>query len=134
MAKRNRATTARVIERRIKEGRGQGNLSSYKPWLTIHDIPSHGIVTRALGWKSGRLHHLFSEHYELAHFYQMEWANNVIDLREQYPLLPLKKTIFIADKMGIKHPTDPKTHHPIVMTTDQLITIKDGENMQFGCI
>lgn len=131
MAKRNRTITAKVIERRIKEGRGQGHFSSYKPWLTIHDVPSHGIVTRVLGWKSERLHHLFSEHFELAHFYQMEWANNVIDIREQYPLLPLEKTLFIAEKLGIKHPTDPRTHYPIVMTTDQLLTVRAGEELTY---
>ncbi|NHN31615.1 TnsA endonuclease N-terminal domain-containing protein [Paenibacillus agricola] len=127
MAKRNRTTTAKVIERRIKEGRGQGHFNLYKPWLTIHDVPSHGIVTRTLGWKSGRLHHFFSEHFELAHFFQMEWSMSITDLREQYPLLPLEKTLFIAEKLGIKHPTDPRTHHPIVMTTDQLLTVRAGE-------
>lgn len=131
MAKRRRATTANTIERRIKEGRGQGYFSSYRPWLTIHDVPSQGVVTRIRGWKSNRLHHLFSEHYELAHFYQLEWAPNVIDIREQYPLLPLEKTLFIAEKLGIKHPIDPKTKHPIVMTTDMLLTFKEGDDLRF---
>jgi hypothetical protein len=131
MAKRRRVTTQRTIERRIKEKRGQGYFSEYKPWLTIHDVPSKGIVTRILGWKSGRLHHFFSEHYELAHFYQMEWAPSVIDIREQYPLLPLEKTLYIAQMLGVKHPTDPRTHQPVVMTTDMLLTLKKGEEISF---
>lgn len=131
LAKRRRVSTARTIERKIKEGRGQGHFSDYKPWLTIHDVPSQGIVTRIRGWKSNRLHHLLSEHYELAHFYQLEWAHNVIDIREQYPLLPLERTLFIAERLGIKHPIDPKTQHPIVMTTDMLLTIKDGGDGRF---
>ena len=131
MAKRRRATTLKTIERKIKEGRGKGDFSNYKPWLTIHDVASHGVVTRIRGWKTGRLHHLFSEHYELAHFYQMEWEPNVVDIREQYPLLPLEKTLFIAEKLGIKHPRDPKTQHPIVMTTDMLLTIKEGDDCRF---
>ncbi|WP_243357113.1 TnsA endonuclease N-terminal domain-containing protein [Bacillus litorisediminis] len=131
MAKRNRITSAKTIERRIKEGRGNGHFSNYKPWLTIHDVPSHGVVTRIRGWKSGRLHHLFSEKYELAHFYQMEWAPNVIDIREQYPLLPIEKTLYIAEKLGIKHPRDPKTQYPVVMTTDMLLTVKKGDEYRF---
>lgn len=128
MAKRRRATTARTIERRIKEGRGKGHFENYKPWLTIHDVPSQGIVTRVRGWKSGRLHHYLSEHFELAHHYQMEWALDVVDIREQYPLLPLEKTLFIAKKLGIRHPIDPRTKHPIVMTSDMLLTVRsDGE-------
>ncbi|TYS59360.1 heteromeric transposase endonuclease subunit TnsA [Sutcliffiella horikoshii] len=131
MAKRSRKTSAKTIERRIKEGRGRGCFSDYKPWLTIYDVPSHGVVTRIRGWKTRRLHHLFSENYELAHFYQMEWSQNVIDIREQYPLLPLEKTLFIAEKLGIKHPRDPKTQHPIVMTTDMLLTVKDNDDCRF---
>ncbi|WP_318246853.1 hypothetical protein [Bacillus norwichensis] len=39
-------------------------------------------------------------------------------IREQYPLLPIKETIVMADKLGLKHPTDTKTGEPVVMTTD----------------
>lgn len=131
MAKRRQRTTAATIARRIKEGRGKGHFAEYKPWLTIHDVPSLGVVTRVPGWKSGRLHHYFSEHFELAHHYQMEWALDVIDIREQYPLLPLERTLFIAQKLGIKHPTDPKTKHPIVMTTDMLLTVRLGGELRF---
>jgi hypothetical protein len=134
MSKRRQRTTAATIARRIKEGRGKGQFAEYKPWLTIHDVPSLGIVTRIPGWKSGRLHHYFSEHFELAHHYQMEWALDVIDIREQYPLLPLEKTLFIAEKLGVRHPVDPKTKHPIVMTTDMLLTIRSGEELRFVAI
>jgi hypothetical protein len=131
MAKTRTRTTAASIARRIKEGRGDGYFSEYKPWLTIHDVPSIGVVTRILGWKTNRLHHYLSEHYELAHHYQMEWSEDVIDIREQYPLLPLEKTLYIAEKLGIKHPVDPKTKHPIVMTTDMLLTVKKGDELHF---
>ncbi|WP_440960851.1 TnsA endonuclease N-terminal domain-containing protein [Paenibacillus nitricinens] len=131
MSKRCRKTTPAVIEKRLKEGRGRGHFAEYKPWLTIHDVPSLGVVTRIMGWKSNRLHHYFSEHFELAHHYQMEWSSLVCDIREQYPLLPLEKTLFIADKLNIKHPIDPKTKHPIVMTTDMLLTVRDNDDVRF---
>ncbi|TBL68367.1 TnsA endonuclease C-terminal domain-containing protein [Paenibacillus thalictri] len=131
MSKRQRKTTQAVIEKRIKEGRGTGHFSDYKPWLTIHDVPSQGVVTRILGWKSDRLHHYFSEYFELAHHYQLEWALGCCDIREQYPLLPLEKTLFIADKLGVKHPVDPKTKHPIVMTTDMLLTVQTEDDVRF---
>jgi len=131
VSKRNRITNQAVIEKRLREGRGQGHFSEYKPWLTIHDFPSQGVVTRIKGWKSGRLHHYFSEHYELAHHYQMEWAEKCCDIREQFPLLPLEKTLYIAEKLGVKHPIDPKTKHPIVMTTDMLLTLKHEDDIKF---
>ncbi len=41
----------------------------------------------------------------------------------------MEETIIIADELGIKHPTDPKTGEPIVMTTDCLLTIDKGQGM-----
>ena len=44
MPKRQTDWTEAKISRYIKEGRGQGELASYKPWLTIQDVPPHGRV------------------------------------------------------------------------------------------
>ncbi|MDQ3742896.1 MAG: TnsA endonuclease N-terminal domain-containing protein [Acidobacteriota bacterium] len=125
MAKRKRGTTENLIERRIKEGRGTGRLSEYKPWLRIQDVASKGLSTRARGWKTGRVHHLLSL-LELAYFYVLEWSLGVIDVREQFPLLPLEETLAIARSCGVRHPTDPRTKHPIVMTTDFVNTVRRG--------
>lgn len=122
MAKRKRFTTAASIERRMREGRGEGRLASYSPWLHIQDVPSRGLVTRIKGWKSGRVHHLLSL-LELRWFYVLDWDPEVIDVREQYPLLPLEETLAIAADCGIKHPRDPRTRHPVVMTTDFVVTV-----------
>jgi hypothetical protein len=46
-----------------------------------------------------------------------------VDIREQYPLLPLEETLAIARTLGVEHPKDPATKHPIVMTTDFVATI-----------
>ncbi len=61
----------------------------------------------------------------------MEWSEEVIDIREQFPLLPLEKTLFIAQRLGIRHPIDPKTKHPIVMTADMVLTVKKGDDVGF---
>jgi hypothetical protein len=125
MAKRKRKTDQHVIERRIQEGRGQGSGCDYKPWLTIQDVASQGLVTREKGWKTNRVHHMLSK-LELVYFYVLEWAPLVSDIREQYPLLPLKETMAIAQEVGIRHPIDPQTKHPVVMTTDFLTTVRSG--------
>lgn len=54
------------------------------------------------------------------YFCLTEYSDLVVDVREQFPLLPLEETIVIAEELGIKHPTDPKIGEPIVMTTDFL--------------
>lgn len=122
MAKRRRETTERTIRKRLKEGRGQGSGAEYKPWLRIQDVPSQGLAHRIKGWKTGRVHHLLSK-LELSYFYVLEWSPGVVDIREQYPLLPLAETLALAEQCGVRHPTDPKSKEAIVMTTDFLITL-----------
>lgn len=127
VAKRNRATTEEKQSKWIDQGRGLGHGADYQPWLTIQDVPSNGRVTRVKGWKTGRTHHLMSS-LETAYFYTAEWADSVTDIREQYPLLPIERTLEIAMELGIKHPTDPKTKVPTVITTDFVLTINNGED------
>jgi TnsA endonuclease N terminal len=122
MAKRKRKTTKKQIEKRLKEGRGQGRRENYKPWLRIQDVGSIGLSTRIKGWKSNRIHQFLSK-LELSYFYLLEWSKEVIDIREQFPL-DLDETKAIAQELGVKHPTDPFTQEQVVMTTDFLITIK----------
>ncbi|MGG1659269.1 TnsA endonuclease N-terminal domain-containing protein [Brevibacillus sp. NRS-1366] len=122
MAKRRTDLTEKRIQQLEKEGRGQGEGTKYKPWITIQDFPSNGLVTRAAGWKTHRIHHFLSK-LERDYFYTCEWDNAIIDIREQYPLHRID-TMNIAEEKNVKHPTDPTTGVPIVMTTDFLLTVK----------
>jgi hypothetical protein len=122
MAKRKRSITEQVIDRRIKEGRGKGIGRDYKPWLNIQDVPSNGDAHRKTSWTVGRMHQLLST-LELHYLYVFDWSPDVVDIREQYPLLPLKDTLEIAQELGVPHPTDPQTKEAIVMTTDFVITL-----------
>jgi len=85
-------------------------------------VPSQGLTHRIKGWKTKREHHFLST-LECDYFYVLDWSPVVRDIREQYPLLPLAETLAIAETCGFRHPTDPKTQKPIVMTTDFLITL-----------
>lgn len=66
-----------------------------------------------------------SEH-ERKYLYYCEWLDGVSDIREQWPLLPLEKTIEIADQLGIVHPHIDGI--PVIMTTDfmLILTTRDG--------
>lgn len=126
MAKRVRMQN---YEKRIKEGKGSGKGSEYKPWITIQDVSSKGRVTRVSGILTGRQHEFLSD-MEKNYFYIVEFSDNVIDIREQYPLLPIEDTILIAKEFGIKHPKHPKTGEDIVMTTDFLVTVSTGDEIK----
>ncbi|MGA9996901.1 MAG: TnsA endonuclease C-terminal domain-containing protein [Pyrinomonadaceae bacterium] len=130
MAKWRVLVTKQWIDAQIKEGRGTGEGEDYKPWITIRDFPSLGRVHRVWGWKTNRVHHLLSD-LELKVFLQFLWPKSVKDYREQFPLLPLEETIEIAREMGVRHPTDPRTKHPIVMSTDMVLTV--GQRLENTC-
>ena len=87
-------------EKWLKEGRGQGELADYKPWIKISDISSSGRSHRVFGHKTKRTHHLLSD-LELATFLFLEWSPTVLDIREQFPL-NYDTTLKIAED---KHPS-----------------------------
>ncbi|MDU3869543.1 MAG: TnsA endonuclease N-terminal domain-containing protein [Bacillus paranthracis] len=120
--------TEKKIEQMEKEGRGQGEGSKYKPWLNIQDFSSKGLSTRTMGWKTNRIHQFLSK-LEKDYYYICEWGSLIVDIREQYPLHRID-TLKIAEEKDIKHPTDPKTSVPIVMTTDFLLTVKTEEGIK----
>jgi hypothetical protein len=60
---------------------------------------------------------------ECDYFYLLEWSSVVVDIREQYPL-DLDETLAIASDLGIRHPTDPRTREPVMMTTDFVNTVR----------
>jgi hypothetical protein len=122
MAKRNRRSNQKVINRRLKEGRGKGRGENYLPFLFIQDVASIGLATRDKGWITGRVHHFLSK-LEWLFFLTLEWSLDITDIREQYPL-DLDETLAIARRLSISHPVDPKTREPILMTTDFLIAMR----------
>ena len=71
MAKKQYDNSEAKNRRWIKEGRGSGRGSEYKPWLTVRDLPSKGRSHRIFGHKSQRTHHLLSD-LELAVFLSLE--------------------------------------------------------------
>lgn len=118
--------TEQSIDKRIKKGYGQGYKENYKPWLTVQDVPSIGVVTRAKGKIVPRVYHFMSK-LEHQYFCILEWSNKVRDIREQFPLLQREDAIFIAEQKGIAYPVYPITKIPIVMTSDFAIQLDNGD-------
>lgn len=90
-------------KRWIKEGRGQGAGSNYKPWLTVRDVASEGRSHRVFGHITQRTHHLLSD-LELATFLLLQWRPTTTDIREQFPL-DREVTQEISKRLGSDHPS-----------------------------
>ncbi len=125
MAKHRSVWNSRRYHGMLAEGRGQGTMENYTPWITVHDLPSKGISSRIPGHTTGRIHHTLST-LETLFFYILDDSEKALDIREQFPLLYVDETVRIAEKAGIRHPRDNSSRYPYVMTTDFLITMPDG--------
>jgi hypothetical protein len=125
MAKYSRIWNENVYRRYIREGRGQGAGSVYKPWITVRDFPSLGVVSRVKGQTTGRVYHLMSGN-ETSLFYCLDWSDSVLDIREQYPLSDLTDAVRIAERAQIRYPYDNKSGFPYVMTSDFYVEMKGG--------
>ncbi len=125
MARRRYTIDARRAAEFVKDGRGKGHDSAYKPWLTIQDVPSQGRCHRPLGMSTGRIHHLLSDN-ERDLFLLLDWQSSTVDLRERFPL-NLDTTQDIAGRLNIRHPRALPTTDLLVMTTD-LVLDRRGTN------
>ncbi|MFM2621803.1 TnsA endonuclease N-terminal domain-containing protein [Vibrio owensii] len=102
MAKSKYVLTEKQIIRRIKEGRGSGKLSNYKPWLYVNEVPSEGRSQRVYSHLTGRIHHVLSD-LEFAVFLLLDHNPAVTDIREQFPL-NRDDTLNICQEHQLWHP------------------------------
>ena len=112
----------KAVDINLKE---QGAGQDYVPTVTIQSFPSLGRVSRIKGITTNRQHELLSD-LERNYFYYLDYAKNVVDIREQYVLLPIEETLLIANELGINHPYDNISGKPIPLTTDFYIDFIDG--------
>ena len=130
LAKRSNDWSKQKLDNFLKDGRGKGEGKDYKPWLTIQDFPSMGRCSRLLGWKSKRVHQLFSD-IETRFFYLMEWEDSVVDIRECFPLLDLNEELSDTDDLRLDIFKDKESGEPYVLTTSFLITLNENGKLRY---
>lgn len=126
-------------EGKMKQGRGKIDLQhpeNYKPWIlarecfkgdgTRHQVPDLFYLNRTIHLMSG---------LEKNVYYTLRSNDNVVELFEQFPLLPISKTKDLCAQYDIRHPRNPYTGKDVVMTTDFLLIIKDknGDKRWLAC-
>ncbi|SHK59919.1 heteromeric transposase endonuclease subunit TnsA [Alicyclobacillus tolerans] len=116
-----------TLKRYIREGRGQGELDQYRPWLTTQDYASNGRSSRIKGWKTGRIHYFLSD-IETRYFYLLEFDGDtaIWDIREHYPTVDLEVTLGDCD-IELNKYRDKESGTQFVFTTTFLLTLKDTD-------
>jgi hypothetical protein len=112
-------------QQRLDEGRGQGSLSTYKPFILVGEFSSSGESVRVKSHITNRVHH-FHSGIEFAAFLVFAYSNQAVDIREQFPL-PLVDSLNICKQLGIKHPQVKSELY--IVTTDLVINLKSGKKL-----
>lgn len=128
MAKRKGNWDSNKKARFLREGRGNidDEGKDYKPWITVQDFSSLGLSTRLTGIKTeGRMHTYFSDLQRYYH-YLLEFDDEVIDIREHFPLLDLDETLIDLKVAKEKKFIGNGVAEPYVLTTTFLVTTIDS--------
>lgn len=104
---------------RLRRGFGLGTQESYRPWLRVRDVPSTGSSGNPCGIKIPRIYHLLSEP-ERIYFFLLERQPDVVDIREQFPILHLHGTLELCAALGVTHPRHGRFPEPF--TFDFMVT------------
>lgn len=133
MAGRRKLEKLADFRRALKQKYGLGEGANYTPWVRVQDVKSHGHSAKIEGIKSGRPHHTLSEQ-ESCFFYLAEFSDSIIDIREQFPLLPLSLSLKISKLLDVEHPKHPISKDPFIMTTDFLLTCSNGRRIWYEAV
>jgi hypothetical protein len=109
----------KYLQSRLKRGFGLGAGPSYHPWLRVRDVRSIGTSGNPRGITIPRVYHLLSVP-ERIHFHLLDRQADVIDIREQFPILDLNETLAICSKLGVRHTR--RGVFPEPFTLDFLVT------------
>lgn len=128
MSRGRKYDSYKAYSRHLKNGIGIGEKEDYSPWIRVQDIQgAQATGDKINGLKINRVHHTQSSS-ETTFFYLAEFNDSVIDIREQFPLVPLNLSISIANYLNIKPVKVPYVKGGLyhLLTTDFLLTTESG--------
>ncbi|WAH58840.1 TnsA endonuclease N-terminal domain-containing protein [Pseudomonas silvicola] len=122
--RRGKLVTRNYLDKLISEGVGSGERESYRPWLNIRSVPSRGRSSVIPGVRIARGHQCLSD-CESAFLILIEFNPDVVDIREQFPLIDYDETFAIALQKKIEPALYVGTNVPYVFTTDFMLSIAE---------
>ena len=116
--------TEEIVQRRIEEGRGQGERDDdFTPWQCVQEFSSRGTQSRVPPLMLKRTVHTFS-YIERALFLFVEFWLRPWLYREQFAM-DRGITMGAAAALGIRYPRYPVTRAFVVMTLDAVVSHSD---------
>lgn len=126
MGKRNSRWTIEKYEEFIKKRNWDKVLCEYEPTINIQAFPSTGRVSRIKGWKTNRIHHLFSD-IQTRYFYTLDWSDQVMDIREHFPLMDIELQDGLeTSDLRLDIFADKESGVPYIKTSTFLITVENN--------
>ncbi len=113
---------------RIRRGFGLGTREAYRPWLRVRDVPSFGSSGTPNGIRTPRNYHLLSA-LERIDFFLTERRPDVVDIREQFPILHLHGTLELCAALGVRHPSQGRFPEPF--TIDLMVTRETSDGLSY---
>lgn len=109
------------------------NIKNYESAIKVQDFPSKARVSRVKGRKTGRLHHLLTD-LETNIFYLLDFNDDVIDIKEHYPLLDLMDGEIDLGNINLNKFKDKKTGEQYMFSTTFVVTVKKSEKEEYLAI
>lgn len=106
--------------------------SKYIPFIDPRDIRSDGSKGRVPDYENkGQDKRVLSTNENL-YAYILMFDDRILWSKEQYPLLPIERSIAIAKRLKIRHPKYPGTNVDAVMTSDFYCGKFDGNEVVYS--
>lgn len=116
------------IAQRQAAGQGVGRGENYRGYVRVQDFYSFGEPVRWWSPKLKRQVETFSGE-ETTCGRLLLWSPTIVDMHEQFPLLPIEDTLKIAKDLDVEHPMEDGL--PKVMTTDfHFEAVRDGRRWE----
>ena len=121
MKKRN-DITIKIRDGWIKDWREKNAQDTgYYSFLTTQDVKSDGSKNRSPDFENPHRDRNFLSLNECLYYLVLLFDPRIKTIKEQYPLLEVERTQYIAKELGLRHSTYPFSRNvPIVMTSDFL--------------
>ncbi|HYE08996.1 MAG TPA: TnsA endonuclease N-terminal domain-containing protein [Patescibacteria group bacterium] len=117
-------------EQMLKEGYGQKRGEEYKPWGTFR-FASKGQTGRPSRGLHFNREYLFFSRIEQRAFHLFDFQDDILEIREQFPILPREQSFLIANELDIWHPQNKETGEIYVRTIDMIVDYNNGNTVAY---